>query len=85
MNMKIKMLSSERGSEDGVNNKLYEEGKTYDVSEGLGIAFVEHAKCAEVISRDTVDEDNDLDEDDGLGEVETPEKPASSRRGRGNK
>ena len=38
--MKIVMLRSKMGSNDGVTTKLYEEGQEYDVSETLAESFI---------------------------------------------
>jgi|AKVG01.1.fsa_nt_gi hypothetical protein len=43
--MKITMLKSAKGSEDGNNVKLYKEGHIYDVSDDLGQAFFEDGAC----------------------------------------
>jgi len=74
--MKIKMLSSENGSEDGFTVKTFKKGETYDVSEDLGIVFVETAKVAEVVE----------DEEPGVEDTiaETPESPKPKRVRRTN-
>lgn len=38
--MKIKMLRSKMGSEDGYNTRYYEEGEEYDVSDALAKSFI---------------------------------------------
>ena len=43
--MQIEMLSTQKGSEDGINSSVYEAGETYIVGEELGNAFV-NAKMA---------------------------------------
>lgn len=38
--MKIKMLRSKMGSNDGITTKMYEEGQEYEVSESLAESFL---------------------------------------------
>ena len=38
--MKIKMLRSRMGSNDGATTKLYQEGESYDVSDALAESFI---------------------------------------------
>jgi len=59
--MKIKMLKSAKGSENGIVTKLFEAGKTYDVDQSLGDVFVNVMHIA-----------NQLD----IAKFETPEDPA---------
>jgi len=43
--MKIKMLSTKPGSENGIKVNIYREGEIYNVSEKLGNIFLQ-MKCA---------------------------------------
>jgi hypothetical protein len=47
--MKIKMLRSKMGSNDGHSTHYYEEGQEYDVSEALGQSFLDE-KLAEIVA-----------------------------------
>lgn len=38
--MKIKMLSTRYGSEDGFKSQPYKRGEEYDVAESLAVSFV---------------------------------------------
>ena len=49
--MKIEMLRSENGSNDGLTTRRYEHGRTYNVSDELGSAFI--ADGAAIMSRTT--------------------------------
>jgi hypothetical protein len=54
MNMKVKMLASKMGSNDGITTKLYEKDETYEVSEDLGNSFLSE-KLAEVVNDDVTE------------------------------
>lgn len=43
--MKIKMLRSRLGSNDGHTTKHYDQGEEYEVSESLGKAFLDEKDC----------------------------------------
>jgi len=43
--MKIKMISTKPGSENGINVNIYREGEIYNISDKLGDIFLE-MKCA---------------------------------------
>lgn len=56
--MKIRMLSTHRGSEDGFDVRCYEQGHVYDVREGMGCEFLRKgwAVCAPASIADDMDE-----------------------------
>lgn len=46
--MKIIMLRSKMGSNDGATTKMYDAGEEYEVSEALGLSFIEDKVAKEV-------------------------------------
>ena len=52
--MKIKMLKSQSGSNDGIEVRLYEEGQQYDVGEDLGNVFLKMKVC-EIIKEEDIE------------------------------
>lgn len=45
MQVKIKMLCNDNGSEDGITVKTYVEGKEYEVGESLANGFFQRGSC----------------------------------------
>jgi len=68
--MKIKMLKSENGSENGTVTKLFQAGKVYDVAKSLGDVFVDEmhiATCLDILTK------KDFETPEDLAVIETPE------------
>lgn len=51
---KVKMLSTARGSPDGIRVETFEEGKTYTLLDALARAFVQELRVAEYAEEDAV-------------------------------
>ena len=68
--MKIKMLKSEKGSENGTTTKLFEAGRIYDVAESLGRVFVDEMQIALDIS---TEHKRDFETPEDSAVIETPE------------
>jgi len=47
--MRIKMLTTQNGSPDGVSVRQYREGQVYEVPEALGRVFVRHRWASRVV------------------------------------
>ena len=54
--MKIKMLKTERGSQDGVLIQNFKEGETYDVVANLASVFVDVMKVAEYVKDEPIEQ-----------------------------
>ena len=52
--MKIKMLKTEKGSNDGIHVDLYEKDSVYEVGESLGKVFCDILRIAEKVEIDEV-------------------------------
>lgn len=69
--MKIRILKTIRGADDGIRVELYEAGTEYEVSEDLGTQLI-LAEAAEEIT--------ETPESAMPDEPETPEKPKPGRK-----
>jgi hypothetical protein len=54
--MKIKMLKTERGSQDGVLIQNFKEGEIYDVVPNLASVFVDVMKVAEYVKDEPMEQ-----------------------------
>jgi hypothetical protein len=54
--MKIKMLKSERGSQDGMLIENFKEGEIYDITENLARVFVDVMNIAMFVADEPVQE-----------------------------
>lgn len=88
--MKIKMLKSERGSQDGVLIENFKEGEIYDIVDNLAMVFVDVMKIAVLVSDEPVPQapvEQKMAEspDNKMANIEEVDNKESANKSRGRK